>query len=224
MNLKIEHSQVTLREKCLEKLRDAIITGYFPSGARLVERSLCEQLGVSRSVVREVIRHLQAEGLVDVLPNKGPIVAELHWDTARQIYEIRLLLEQNAVAACTSNLTDETAAAIRSAQAQLEASFATNDMAKIILASSHLYETIFATANHHLSWEIVQRLNGRISRLRVLTLRDSNREKSGYDRIRAICDAICLERDPELAKARVAEHVHEVAAIARRILKQSEED
>jgi DNA-binding FadR family transcriptional regulator len=73
MNLKIENPPVTLRELCLDKVRNAIITGYFPSGKRLVERSLCEELGVSRSVVREVIRYLEAEGLVEILPNTGKL-------------------------------------------------------------------------------------------------------------------------------------------------------
>ena len=108
MNLKIENPPVTLRELCLNKVRNAIITGYFPSGKRLVERSLCEELGVSRSVVREVIRYLEAEGLVEILPNKGPIVSLLDWEIASQIYEIRLLLEQSAVADCTQNLTAQT--------------------------------------------------------------------------------------------------------------------
>lgn len=74
-----------------------------------MERTLCEELGVSRSVVREVIRYLEAEGLVEILPNKGPIVSLLNWDIASQIYEIRLLLEQSAVADCTQNLNAETA-------------------------------------------------------------------------------------------------------------------
>lgn len=218
MDLKIDHAPVTLREKCLERLRDAIITGHFAAGARLVERTLCEQLGVSRSVVREVIRHLQAEGLVDVLANKGPIVARLDWSTAHQVYEIRLLLEQSAVAACTDALTDDVVTRIRAAQLALQAAFATHDMAQILRASSQLYETIFIAADHGIAWDIVQRLNGRISRLRAMTLRDSGREQSGQSRIGAICDAICIDRNPELAKQRVAEHIGEVASIARRIL------
>src|SRR6188472_1659608 len=54
----------TLRAMVLERLRRAIISGVFKPGQRLVERTLCDQLGVSRSVIREVIRHLDAEGLV----------------------------------------------------------------------------------------------------------------------------------------------------------------
>ncbi|MDI9229549.1 winged helix-turn-helix domain-containing protein, partial [Serratia bockelmannii] len=66
-SLKIENAPVTLRELALAKIRQAIISGYFQAGDRLVERSLCEELGVSRSVVREVIRYLEAEGLIEKL-------------------------------------------------------------------------------------------------------------------------------------------------------------
>ena len=133
MNLKIENPPVTtLRELCLNKVRDAIITGYFPSGKRLVERTLCEELGVSRSVVREVIRYLEVEGLVEILPNKGPIVSLLNWDIASQIYEIRLLLEQSAVADCTQNLNAETAKQLKNLLAELEQAFAKDDINLVI--------------------------------------------------------------------------------------------
>ncbi|MFX4308101.1 GntR family transcriptional regulator, partial [Acinetobacter soli] len=58
MNLKIEHPPITLREMALTNLRNAIITGYFPAGKRLVERVLCEELGVSRTVVRLSLIHI----------------------------------------------------------------------------------------------------------------------------------------------------------------------
>ena len=83
--LKIEQPPATLREIVQEKMRDAIISGLFSPGERLVERPLCDQLGVSRTVIRETIRYLEAEGLVEILPNRGPIVAQLSWDDARQI-------------------------------------------------------------------------------------------------------------------------------------------
>ncbi len=218
MNLKIENPPVTLRELCLDKVRNAIITGYFPSGKRLVERSLCEELGVSRSVVREVIRYLEAEGLVEILPNKGPIVSLLNWEIASQIYEIRLLLEQSAVADCTKNLTPETAERLKQLLAELEQAFALNEINLIISTSAKLYETIFNTAKHHIAWEVVQRLNGRISRLRAMTMKSTEREVSGYQRIRNICEAIYLHKDPEKAKQAVAKHIAEAATIAQQIL------
>ncbi|ENV02612.1 MULTISPECIES: GntR family transcriptional regulator [Acinetobacter] len=218
MNLKIENPPVTLRELCLDKVRNAIITGYFPSGKRLVERTLCEELGVSRSVVREVIRYLEAEGLVEILPNKGPIVSLLNWDIASQIYEIRLLLEQSAVVDCTKNLDEKTAKKLELLLEDLKAAFAADDINLIIATSTQLYQTIFTTANHHIAWEVVQRLNGRISRLRAMTMKSTKREISGYQRIKNMCEAIYLHKDPEKAKKAVAEHIAEAAAVAKNIL------
>lgn len=218
MNLKIENPPVTLRELCLDKVRNAIITGYFPSGKRLVERTLCEELGVSRSVVREVIRYLEAEGLVEILPNKGPIVSLLNWEIASQIYEIRLLLEQSAVVDCTKNLDEETAEKLKLLLEDLKAAFAADDINLIIATSTQLYQTIFTTAKHHIAWEVVQRLNGRISRLRAMTMKSTKREISGYQRIKNMCEAIYLHKDPAMAKQAVAEHVTEAAAIAKNIL------
>ncbi|MBD8010630.1 GntR family transcriptional regulator [Acinetobacter towneri] len=218
MSLKIENPPVTLRELCLNKVRNAIITGYFPSGKRLVERTLCEELGVSRSVVREVIRYLEAEGLVEILPNKGPIVSLLNWDIASQIYEIRLLLEQSAVVDCTQNLTDDKAEQIKSLLVELEKAFTNDDINLIIATSSELYETIFTIAKHYIAWEVVQRLNGRISRLRAMTMKSTQREISGYQRIKNMCEAIYLYKDSEMAKQAVAEHINEAALVAKNIL------
>lgn len=218
MNLRIESPPLTLREICLEKVRDAIITGYFPSGKRLVERTLCEELGVSRSVVREVIRYLEAEGLVEILPNKGPIVSLLDWNTASQIYEIRLLLEQSAVADCTKKLTAKTQKQLLQLLADFEAAFKEDNINQIIQNSTRLYQLIFATAEHFIAWEVVQRLNGRISRLRAMTMRSTERDVPGWQRIKNICEAICIEHDAEKAKLAVAAHIAEAATVAKNIL------
>ena len=91
-NLKIERSNKTLRQLTLETLRDAILDSRFRPGERLVERTLCDLTCVSRTVVREVLRHLESEGLVQTLPHQGPIVARPDLAQAEQIYEIRELL------------------------------------------------------------------------------------------------------------------------------------
>ena len=83
-----------------------------------------------------------------------------------------------------------------------------------------MYETIFTTAKHHIAWEVVQRLNGRISRFRVMNMKSTKREISGFQRINNICEAIYLHQDPERAKQAVAEHIAEAAAVAKSILDQ----
>lgn len=221
-DLKIENPPQTLRELVLEKMRGAILSGRFKSGERLVERTLCDQLGVSRSVVREVIRYLEAEGLVETMPNKGPMVARMDWDQARQIYDIRLLLEQSAAAACAAMADNATKAHLREAMAALDAAFLAQQPNRLFEATTHFYEVIFTAAGHHVAWEIVQRLNGRISRLRALTLATTDRHVSGPARMARICQGI-LANDPAATADAVRDHLTEAASIARRLLQDTPE-
>lgn len=220
MPLKISAPPTSLRELCLEKMKEAIISGYLPSGQRLVERTLCDQLGVSRSVVREVIRYLEAEGLVEVIPNKGPIVATLNWEQAAEIYEIRLLLEQRAVAGCINKLTEQSKKDLKLALEELKLAFTQEDIQKILKQSTEVYRIIFFTAGQEVGWEIVQRLNSRISRLRAMTMNYKKREVTGYERVKMICEAIYLHQDVQKARAAVHDHIKEAAGIAHHILKQ----
>ena len=84
--LKVTRPPKTLRQLAYDKLREAIFNGIFKRGDRLVERDLCGQLEVSRSVIREVLRQLEAEGLVATVANQGPIVATLSPSKAQEIY------------------------------------------------------------------------------------------------------------------------------------------
>lgn len=220
-SLKIENAPVTLRELALEKVRQAIITGYFKAGERLVERQLTEQLGVSRSVVREVIRYLEAEGLIEVLPKKGPIVAVLTWEAAEQIYNIRILLEQEAARDCAMRAKKSDKTLLKKQLSLILSASQEHDDLRRVEASQAFYETLFRVAKHDIAWEIVQRLNGRISRLRVLTLAWPDREIAGFERMSRICDAI-ENNAPDAAKQAVFEHLTEAAALAKQILTQPE--
>ena len=215
--LKIQHPPKTLRELAQSNMRDAIISGVFEPGQRLVERTLCEQIGVSRSVIREVIRTLEAEGLVELLPQQGPIVATLNWQQAEQIYNIRELLEASAVADCAKKATDDVIAALRSALDRLLKQRAKGDASAVLLDTNQFYAIIFEAAGHQLAWEIVQRLNGRISRLRVLTLSSGSRLQQAPDHLVAICDAIA-EHSPDKAAKACITHVREAKSVAAKLL------
>ncbi|MFC3088318.1 GntR family transcriptional regulator [Tabrizicola soli] len=219
-DLRIDHPVTTLRALAVDKLRQAIISGRFTSGERLVERALCDQLGVSRSIVREAIRYLEAEGLVETQPRSGPVVARLDWRDARQIYDIRRLLEADAAADCAREAGEATATRLRAALAELNRSFAEGSPTQLYAATTAFYEVIFLAAGHNIAWDIVQRLNGRISRLRALTLASSNRRVSGPAHMARICEAICA-RNPEAAAAAVNDHLRDAAEIARQTLETS---
>ncbi len=216
-DLRIAHSPSTLRALAVEKLRHAIISGRFNGGDRLVERHLCEQLGVSRSVVREAIRYLEAEGLIETLSRSGPVVARLDWNGARQIYDIRRLLEAEAAASCARVADAGVKSRLRRALAALETAFQRGAPQKIYAATTDFYQVIFAAAGHDIAWEVVQRLNGRISRLRALTLASTDRRVSGPAHMVNICAAIC-NNAPEAAAQAVRDHLQGAADIARTLL------
>src|SRR3712207_5371423 len=87
---------VSVLIQTVEKLREAIVAGVFEPGARLVEAHLCDVFGVSRPVIREALRSLEAERLVAIIPNRGPLVRVLTWPEAAEIYQVRSLLEGEA--------------------------------------------------------------------------------------------------------------------------------
>ena len=95
-SLRVKRNNITLRQQVLDVLRNAILEARFKPGDRLIERELCELTGVSRTSVREALRHLESEGLVRNIPNKGPTVATVGLEEAQQIYEMREALEGQA--------------------------------------------------------------------------------------------------------------------------------
>lgn len=213
---RIDHAPQTLRDLVQDRMRDAIISGHFSPGERLVERPLCDQLGVSRTVIRETIRYLEAEGLVEILPNRGPIVATLDASQARQIYDIRAQLESAAAAACATRSDGDMRARLTAALRVLQDAMQ-GGSTELFSASTAFYEVIFDAAGHDIAWEIVQRLNGRISRLRALTLSARDRKTPGIAHITAIHDAI-LSGDPDAARVAVTAHIADAAHIAARLL------
>jgi len=221
--LRIETPPTTLREIALERLRRAIIIGLFEPGARLVERKLCEQLGVSRSVIREVIRHLQAEGLVEVLGRQGPIVTRLNWTDAAQIYDIRAALESRAVEDCARLADGALKVQLAEAVDDIDRQAAAQNPLGILDATTRFYQLIFSASGHFIAWDIVSRLNSRISRLRMMTLSTPERTHQGPAQIRAIFNAIAAG-DANAAGNVCRAHVKAAAKIAEHLLKQELSD
>jgi len=207
----------TLREMALERIRAAILDLRFRPGQRLTERDLCAQLGVSRSVVREVIRHLEAEGLVTTVPHHGPVVASLDAAQAAQIYEIRGLLESAAAEAAAGARDPQAIARMEDALGEIETAYAAADHRAVVAATTRFYEAMFRCGGKEVAWDMVQRLNGRISRLRAMTIASKRRRQSGPAEMRCILDAI-KKGDGEAAARTCHDHVARAAAIAASLL------
>lgn len=220
-NIKVDRNIKTLRELTLEKVRSAIFSQYFRPGQRLVERTLGEELGVSRTVVREVLRHLETEGLVQSMPRHGPVVATIDADTTRQIYELRALLEGHAAAACALCRNEDAITHMSDNLKRIEAAFASNDLQAVMEQTGLFYSTMFQAAGDTVAWGIVNSLNARINRLRVITISSKQRGSAAPGEMHRILSAI-RDQKPEEAQAAAEAHVKNAQAIAMTSLASSD--
>ncbi|MBO9099633.1 MULTISPECIES: GntR family transcriptional regulator [unclassified Rhizobium] len=219
--MKVVRPDKTLRELSLEKMREAIVNLHFRPGERLIERDLCEQLGVSRTIVREVLRHLESEGLVSILPNRGPIVAETTAEEARQIYEIRGVLEGIAAKACAEKADPAVALLLEGILGRIRASYASNNLPDVLEATGEFYRILFEQSGRLIAWGIVKSITVRINHLRSMTIKTAGRDKDGPEQMQRIVDAI-RQGDGDAANRAANSHVGSASAIAQELLANPE--
>lgn len=145
-----------LRDVVFNTLRQAILRGELEPGERLMEITLANKLGVSRTPIREAIRKLELEGLVTMIPRKGAIVASISEKDMRDVLEVRVTLEELAVALACKNFTAEGIEALKKAEANFEAAVISHDIMKIVDADVAFHDVIY---NHTDNARLIQMIN-----------------------------------------------------------------
>ena len=192
---------LTLKEKALSELRNSIMLGQLKPGQRLVERTLGEYLQVSRTVIRECIRHLESERLVTIIPNSGPIVTELNEQQVREIYQLRALLESEGVKQCALKITEAESKKLSQMVDKIETQLKDKQVIKALEVTTKLYQKIFSIGGLSISWDLIAQLNSRINQLRIRSLSSSERINLGPKSLRAVVDAISRNAPDEAAQA-----------------------
>ena len=196
-----------LREQVAERLRMAIATGKFPAGARLIERELCEMMGVSRTSLREALRELQADGLITLQPNKGMSVSVVSAETARSIYEVRAMLEGLAARLFARNATTAQMRELRRSVDKLAEVYDNFSSEAFIAAKTHFYDVLLEGAG------MLRRIHTRVSQLRVVSLSSAERAQQSIRELREFLDAL-EKRDEERAWQVCVAHVEAAANAA----------
>jgi DNA-binding GntR family transcriptional regulator len=217
----IRRSAAPLRREVLEALRASIVNGRLAPGARLIERELIAMMGVSRTVIREALRQLEAEGLVDVVPHRGAMVRQLTLDEARDLYAIRALLEGLAARMFVEKAgADEIAALGRELKATA-AAYRRRDPEQTIVAKNRFFEVLFAGAKSETLSSMLATLLARIWRWRALGLshpqRSPGRSEESIKGLQALHKAI-VARDAVAAEKLARDEVLHAAAEIVRIL------
>jgi DNA-binding GntR family transcriptional regulator len=207
----------SLRELAQEAVRQAILDLRFRPGERLIERTLCSELGVSRTVVREVLRFLEAEGLIEISPNRGPVVATIKPADIDQIYELRSHLEGLAAAECARLAGPSDIAVLEDAIKELRTARTNEDPRLSLRAANRFYQQMFAISRKSVAWGVVEGLNLRINALRTMTITSAGRQKVALKEMERIFKAISTG-DAKAARQAAIDHVEAAAAVARRLL------
>lgn len=204
----------TVQQGTVDKLRMAILTGKFQPGSRLVESQLCTQLGVSRPSLREALRSLEAERLIEITPNKGPSVPTLSWEQANEIYEVRALLEAEAAARCAERITPPQLAALEQALLAFEDAATQGDDARRITTTADFYAVIMANCGNTVLDELHGGLLARINFFRGRSMSLRGRAANSMREMRAIFEAI-VARDPNAARMAARKHVLKARAAVK---------
>lgn len=202
-----------LREQVAERLRMAIAAGRFPPGARLIERELCEMMGVSRSSLREALRELQADGLITLQPNKGLSVTVVSLKTARSIYECRAMLEGLAARLFARNATEQQMKALRQSVNRLAEVYEDFSAEAFISAKTRFYEILLDGAGNEVAADMLKRIHTRVSQLRVVSLSSAERARQSIRELRDFLDALEARDEDEAYRICVA-HVEAAAKAA----------
>jgi DNA-binding GntR family transcriptional regulator len=218
----IQRSAAPLRRNVVDALRKAIVEGTLAPGSRLVERELVAMMNVSRTVIREALRQLESEGVVETIPNKGPIVRKLTLAEAKDLYLIRSVLEGLSARMFVMNAGDAELSKLRERLEETCAAYAGDDPETVLVAKNKFYDVLFSGASDILS-SMIGTLHARVWRWRALGLHHPQRSRSRSDEsvagLRALMKAI-EARDADKAEAIARHEVTKAAAEVMRLLQK----
>ena len=195
-----------LRDVVFENLREAIVEGRLKPGQRLMEVQLVEQLGVSRTPVREAIRKLELEGLVVMVPRKGAYVANISVKDLMDVLEIRASLEGLGASLAAERRNDEDIKNLAALEVEFEEAVRTQNIDMLLKKDIEFHECIFKSTNNKKLHQLINSLWEQVYRFRVTYISDYDSTVNIIEEHKMILDAI-KRRDNKLAKKYAMEHI-----------------
>jgi len=217
VDLKI--SPITVQAQTVDRLRNAILMQHFKPHDRLVEAELCKAMGVSRTSLREALRHLEAEKLITTIPNRGPSVRAVEWEEAAEIYDVRRILEGEAAALFSQRAQPQHFEKMRSALEAFRLAGENHDPMGLLTSTNQFYAVILENCGNRIICESLYGLHARVNFLRSQSMSRVGRSTDSHEEMRRILEAI-ERRDAEAARAAAQDHVQRASAVAQNVLKQ----
>ncbi|MBI5250578.1 MAG: GntR family transcriptional regulator [Desulfomonile tiedjei] len=196
----------SLSQEIAKRIREMIRKGVLRKGDRIVEKPLCHAMGVSRTPLREALRLLCSEGLIELIPNKGAIVAQPAMRDVREMFQVMSILEGTCARECAKKMNEKSLKKLEQLFQKLEKHFQDKNHEKY-MAVNHSYHTLVQElAGNKILSEVINGLRQKILLYRYRQIYEPNRLDSSMQEHRDLQDAF-KKKDPEAAERLMKEHL-----------------
>lgn len=216
----ITHRSVSLADQVFDYLENDILTGVYARGEILTEGRISETLGVSRTPVREALRRLEQEHLIEERP-KGMVVVGISPEDADNIYEIRVRIEGLAAALAARNATEEELSHLGEILDLQEFYLGREDAEKIKSMDNDFHREVYRLSGSAVFYDTLMPLHKKIQKFRKSAIQDPERAAASVAEHRRILEAMILRDEPAAEKAMI-EHIKMAREHLRKQLGQTE--
>lgn len=203
---KDEEGKYSLRGKIFSILRQQILDGKYLPGDNLIETKLAEELGVSRTPIREAIRQLELEGLVISIPNKGVIVKGITEKDIEDIYTIRMVLEGLAAKWAAEKISDDELEKLKNIFELMEFYTSKGDIEQVAKLNTEFHEVIFRATKSGVLQHILTDFQYYVQWARYKSLKTPGRSLKALEEHKLILETF-LKHDPSGAENSVTQHI-----------------
>ena len=200
-----------LRSRVFSRLREDILNGVYREGEELREMAVCEELGVSRTPVREALRQLELEGLVSIVPNRGAYVTGITGKDVADIYAIRALLEGLCARWATAHITKEQLERLEETIYLSEYHAGRGNAEQLTELDHQFHEILYEACDSKQLCRTLRDFHEYVKRMRKRTLSDHERGREAVQEHKQIMEAI-RDRDADRAEALTALHIRNAYA------------
>lgn len=195
-----------LHQEVATRLRQRIVEGLIAPGSKLNERELAEQLNVSRTPLREAIRALAAEGLVELLPNRGAVATQLSAQDVADTFEVIAGLEGQSGELAAQRITDTELAEIRALHYEMLAAFTRRDLSTYYRLNAQIHTRINAAARNPVLTRTWATVNARLQALRFRSNFDEAKWQRAVDEHERMV-ALLAARDGDGLRRLLVQHL-----------------
>lgn len=203
------NESISLKDRAYGAIKDAILTLQLEPGTPIVETQLAEELGISKTPVRDALQELEREGFVTRVPFKGTYVTEVTPEDLTDVFQLRAVMEGLAARRATPFFSPEELDHVDECLTAAEAALADGDLALCSQRGKALHDAIIDKADSQRLASIIRNLDDHVQRFRLMSDQISGRLHKSVEEHRLVLDAL-REQDPRAAERAMRDHLESV--------------